>query len=68
MKNTVIKQRDIKEDDGFTPYEDIKIRITESEVEFQQGRDVVQISKLKLASAIEWIYNNGCEMAFNNLK
>lgn len=68
MKNTIIKQRDIKEEDGFCPYEDLKIRINEGDVELQQGRDVVSISKLKLAATIEWLYNNGCEMSFVNVK
>lgn len=64
MKHTTIKQTDIKDEDGYRLYENINIRINESEIEFQQGRDVVMISKLKLKEALKWLYSNGCEMAF----
>lgn len=64
MKHIKIKQTDIKDNDGYFFYEDVFIRILESEIEFQQGRDVVMISKLKLKEVVNWLYSNGCEMAF----
>ncbi len=64
MKNTIIKQRDIKEDDGYCPYEDLKLRINDDDIELQNGRDVVIVSKIKLSELVNWLYNNGCEMAF----
>lgn len=64
MKHIKIKQTDIKDNDGYFFYEDVFIRILESEIEFQQGRDVVMISKLKLKEILNWMHYNGCEMAF----
>lgn len=64
MKHSIIKQSDIKDEEGCFLYENLKVRINESEIEFQQGRDVVMISKLKLKEVVNWLYSNGCEMAF----